>query len=147
MTIVLGTAPIALPEPLAGLVRELAATRSGHAAIGRPGTSRGCSPADGPAIPSTAGASETGSKNIGLYPRQARATALFTLASQLPAAILARMLGIHIHAAVQWQKAAAAPDRLICARVRSVRCCVAGSGAANCPERSAASQDAVSQAP
>ena len=45
-------------------------------------------------------------KNIGLHPRQARATALFTLASQLPAAILARMLGIHIHAAVQWQKAA-----------------------------------------
>jgi hypothetical protein len=46
-------------------------------------------------------------KNIGLHPRQARATALFTLAAQLPAAILARMLGIHIHAAVQWQKAAA----------------------------------------
>src|SRR6266496_2241810 len=50
--IVLGTAPITLPEPLAGLVRELAATRTG------------------------------------------------------PAAILARMLGIHLPAAVQLQKAA-----------------------------------------
>jgi hypothetical protein len=31
---------------------------------------------------------------------------LSTLASQLPVAILARMLGIDIRAAVQWQKAA-----------------------------------------
>jgi hypothetical protein len=45
--------------------------------------------------------------NIGLHPRQARSTALFTLATELPAAILARMLGIHIQVAVQWQKAAA----------------------------------------
>jgi hypothetical protein len=38
MTITFGTAPVTLPEPLAGLVRELAATRRGHAAIGHPGT-------------------------------------------------------------------------------------------------------------
>jgi hypothetical protein len=31
---------------------------------------------------------------------------LFTLAAKLPAAILARMLGIHIKVAVQWQQAA-----------------------------------------
>jgi hypothetical protein len=46
-------------------------------------------------------------QNIGLHPRQARSTALFILATELPAAILARMLGIHIQVAVQWQKAAA----------------------------------------
>ena len=45
--------------------------------------------------------------NIGLHPRQARSTALFTLATELPAAILARMLGIHIQVALQGQKAAA----------------------------------------
>jgi hypothetical protein len=34
-------------------------------------------------------------------------TALFTLAADVPAAILARTLGIHIQAAVQWQKISA----------------------------------------
>jgi len=37
-------------------------------------------------------------------PRQSRSTALFTLAAEVPAAILAKTLGIHIKAAVQWQK-------------------------------------------
>ncbi|MGW0807948.1 hypothetical protein [Nonomuraea sp. NPDC002799] len=36
---------------------------------------------------------------------QARSTALFQLATELPAALLARMLGIHINVAVQWQRA------------------------------------------
>lgn len=35
------------------------------------------------------------------------ASALFTLATELPAEILARMLGIHISVAVQWQRASA----------------------------------------
>lgn len=34
----LGTEPIILPEPLAGLMRDLVATRHGHATIGRLGT-------------------------------------------------------------------------------------------------------------
>ncbi|MER0477806.1 hypothetical protein ABR737_05470 [Streptomyces sp. Edi2] len=37
--------------------------------------------------------------------QQDRSTALFSLAAELPAAILARMLGVHIQVAVQWQKA------------------------------------------
>lgn len=32
---------------------------------------------------------------------------MFTLAAELPAALLARMLGVHIQVAVQWQKASA----------------------------------------
>lgn len=102
----LGTAPITLPEPLAGLVCELVATRSGHATIGRPCTVPWLFPGGRPGHPLNGRRLGDRLKNIGLHPRQARATALFTLASQLPAAILARMLGIHIHAAVQWQKAA-----------------------------------------
>ncbi|WP_327311727.1 hypothetical protein [Streptomyces sp. NBC_01243] len=42
---------------------------------------------------------------IGIRPKQDRSTALFTLATEVPAAILARMLGIHIKVAVQWQQA------------------------------------------
>ena len=36
---------------------------------------------------------------------KSRSTALFQLAIDLPAAILARMLGIHISVAVAWQRA------------------------------------------
>jgi hypothetical protein len=41
---------------------------------------------------------------IGLRPAETRSTALFQLATDLPAALLARMLGIHINVAVQWQQ-------------------------------------------
>ena len=41
---------------------------------------------------------------LGISQRQSRNTALFTLAADIPAAILARTLGIHIKATIQWQK-------------------------------------------
>jgi hypothetical protein len=37
-------------------------------------------------------------------PWQSRGTALLTLAADVPAAILAKTLGIHVKAAIQWQK-------------------------------------------
>lgn len=44
-------------------------------------------------------------KALGIQPGQARSTALFQLAGELPAAVLARMLGVHISVAVAWQHA------------------------------------------
>jgi hypothetical protein len=44
---------------------------------------------------------------IGISPRQGRSAALFALAAEVPAAILARTLGIHVQVAVQWQKISA----------------------------------------
>ena len=44
-------------------------------------------------------------RQLGVHPAQARSTALFQLATDLPAAVLARMLGIHIAVAVAWQRA------------------------------------------
>jgi hypothetical protein len=41
-------------------------------------------------------------------PGQARSAALFQLAAELPAALLARRLGIHIDVAVAWQRASSA---------------------------------------
>jgi hypothetical protein len=46
-------------------------------------------------------------KTIGIHPAHTRSTALFQLATELPAGILARMLGIHINVAVAWQHASA----------------------------------------
>lgn len=48
----LGREPVVLPEPLAGLILKLVASRSGHAPIGDKEPRLGCSPADNPAAPS-----------------------------------------------------------------------------------------------
>ncbi|MFE5097888.1 hypothetical protein ACFRCI_48580 [Streptomyces sp. NPDC056638] len=46
-------------------------------------------------------------RKLGIRLAATRSTALFQLATELPAAILARTLGIHITVAVKWQRAAA----------------------------------------
>lgn len=46
-------------------------------------------------------------KKIGIHAGRDRFTALFGLATKIPAAIFARMLGIHIKVAVAWQQASA----------------------------------------
>jgi hypothetical protein len=46
-------------------------------------------------------------KKIGIRSGRDRSTALFTLAAEIPAAILARTLGIYIQVAVAWQCASA----------------------------------------
>ncbi len=101
----LGREPVVLPEPLAGLVLELVATRHGHAALGDQGTSRWLFPGGQPGRPISAEQLGERLRRLGLRPGQARSTALFQLATDLPAAALARLLGIHIAVAVAWQRA------------------------------------------
>lgn len=103
----LGHEPVVLPEPLANLVRQVAATRRGHATIGDAGTSRWLFPGGQPGRPISAHHLRQRLHQLGLRPGQARSTALFQLATDLPAALLARMLGIHISVAVAWQRASA----------------------------------------
>jgi len=105
VAITFGTSPIVLPAPLANLVRELVATRRGKAKIGTPDDVPWLFPGGHPGHPLTD--SQIGKRlhRIGIRPQQDRSTALFTLATELPAAILARVLGVHIKVAVQWQQA------------------------------------------
>lgn len=103
----LGRTPVKAPEPLAALIRDLAANRHGHAVLGDTGTSPWLFPgghADRPV-----GASSLASRlhKIGIHPAQDRSTALFQLATEVPAAVLARTLGIHVKVATQWQQASA----------------------------------------
>jgi hypothetical protein len=100
----LGREPVLLPEPLDGLARHLIATRRGHATIGDHGTSPWLFPGGRPGQPVSPYSLTERLHKIGIQPGPARSTALFQLATELPAAILARMLGIHINVAVQWQK-------------------------------------------
>ncbi len=91
--------------PLAALVRELVATRRGKAKIGTPDDVPWLFPGGQPGRPLSN--SQIGQRlhKIDIRPQQDRSTALFTLAAEIPAAILARMLGVHIQVAVQWQNA------------------------------------------
>ncbi len=104
MQIRLGTAPITLPEPVAGLARQLLEGKRGHATTGAGDPSSWLFPGGQPARPVSAGHLGQRLKDLGIQPGQARSAALFQLASELPAALLARMLGIHIDVAVTWQR-------------------------------------------
>jgi hypothetical protein len=103
----LGREPVRLPEPLAGLVAGLIARRRGHAALGHQGASPWLFPGGRPGQPISAYQLAERLRQLGLRPAQSRTTALFGLATELPAAILARLLGIHIKVAVEWQHASA----------------------------------------
>jgi hypothetical protein len=101
----LGQEPVLLPEPLDGLARHLIATRQGHATIGDHGTSPWLLPGGRPGQPISPYRLAERLHQIGIQPGPARSTALFQLAAEVPAAILTRMLGIHINVAVTWQHA------------------------------------------
>lgn len=101
----LGREPVLLPEPLAGLVCQVAATRTGHASIGDPGTSPWLFPGGRPGRALSAFRMAERLNQLGIHCGQSRSAALFQLATDLPAAMLAKMLGIHIAVAVAWQRA------------------------------------------
>lgn len=101
----LGREPIVLPEPLAELVLQVLAARRGKAVLGDQGTSPWLFPGGQPGRPISAFGLAERIRQLGIYSGQSRSTALFQLATDLPAALLARMLGIHITVATAWQRA------------------------------------------
>jgi hypothetical protein len=100
----LGRAPIHLPEPVAALARTVAANRKGHATIGALTPSPWLFPGGQPGRPISSERLTQRLHNLGIHPSQDRSTALFQLATEIPAAILARTLGIHTDVAVTWQR-------------------------------------------
>jgi uncharacterized protein YidB (DUF937 family) len=103
----LGREPVVLPEPVDALALQVAATRRGHAALGDDGASAWLFPGGRPGQPISASRIGERLSEIGIRAGQSRSAALFQLATDLPAAVLASMLGIHISVAVAWQRASA----------------------------------------
>ena len=103
----LGIRPIVLPAPLDDLLTRLAAGREtrGRSLLAIP--SPWLFPGQRPGSALTEDALAQRLHAIGISPRQGRSTALLTLAAEVPAAILAKTLGIHVQVAVQWQKISA----------------------------------------
>jgi hypothetical protein len=107
VTIRLGQAPVTLPAPVATLTRQYLASHRGRAATGAGTPSPWLFPGGQPGRPISASHLGQRLKTIGIHPALTRSTALFQLAAELPAGILARMLGVHINVAVAWQHASA----------------------------------------
>jgi hypothetical protein len=105
VTIQFGTTLITLPGPVTDLARRVLDGKRGHATTGAANPSPWLFPGGQPGRPISATHLGKRLKDLGNQPGQARFTALFQLATELPAALLARMLGIHIHIAVAWQRA------------------------------------------
>jgi hypothetical protein len=100
----LGRVPVDLPEPVATLARTVAANRKGHATIGAAEPSPWLLPGGQPGRPISTARLTRRLEDLGIRPGQARSTALFQLAGEIPAAILARTLGISTDVAVTWQR-------------------------------------------
>jgi hypothetical protein len=107
VTMTFGCVPIARSGSLADLVRELVAIRKSSNIIAAPDAQPWLFPGKRPGHPIGDDALGHRLQRIGLNPRQDRSTALFALATELPAAILGRTLGINIKVAVAWQRATA----------------------------------------
>jgi hypothetical protein len=103
----LGRVPVSLPEPAASIALAVAANRKGHATIGATGPSPWLFPGGQPGPPISSARLTQRLEALGISPRQARSTALFQLAAEVPAAILARTLGISTTVAVTWQRLSA----------------------------------------
>jgi hypothetical protein len=96
-----------LPEPAATLARAVAANRKGHATIGAITPSPWLFPGGQPGRPISTTQLTQRLNKLGISPNPARSTTLFQLATEIPAAILARTLGIHTDVAVTWQRLSA----------------------------------------
>ncbi len=103
----LGRTPIQLPEPIDDLARTVAANRKGHTTIGARTPSRWLFPGGQPGRPISTQRLKQRLNQLGIQPSQARSTALFGLTTEIPAAILARTLGINVNTAVRWQQTSA----------------------------------------
>jgi hypothetical protein len=103
----LGSRPIVLPAPLDNLATRLADGRETRrrSLLGTP--SPWLFPGNRPGSALTEDALAQRLHAIGISPRQGRSTALLALAAEVPAAILAKTLGIHVQVAIQWQKISA----------------------------------------
>lgn len=104
----LGRYPMILPGGLATLVAEVAADAAQHehplvGSSGRP--DRWLFPGAAPGCHARASwIAQQLNQELGIFVRAARNTALCTLAEDLPAPILADLLGMHITTAVRWTK-------------------------------------------
>lgn len=90
------------PEPLATLLTTLLRDRRRYLGVGTPATSNWLFPGLLPGRPLTAARLGDRLRALGIHAQPGRRAALTSLAAQLPAAVLAELLGLHPTTAVRW---------------------------------------------
>lgn len=100
----LGYHDLPVPEPLGALLLQLAADGKTHIGIGTPphAQTRWLFPGGIPGRPITASRLADRLRKLGIPTQAGRRAALTDLAAQLPAAVLADLLGLHPTTAVNW---------------------------------------------
>jgi hypothetical protein len=98
----LGRHHVPLPGPLAAVTRQLITEGRSHRGVGSPPASSWLFPGHLPGRPITPDTLGERLRAIGIYAQTARRAALLDLAAQLPAAVLADLLGLHQTTAAKW---------------------------------------------
>ena len=98
----LGTDGLHIPEPLAELIGALARDGRPYTGVGTPPTTPWLFPGLQPGRPLTAARLGDRLRKLGIRAQPGRRAALTDLAAQLPAAVIADLLGIHPTTAVHW---------------------------------------------
>lgn len=99
-----GPSPIRLASPLDQIMQELPATRRGRSLLGAPADSPWLFPGNRPGQHIGESGMRKRLTKIGVRPGPSRNAALFALATEVPAAILSRKLGLTVDVAVSWQR-------------------------------------------
>jgi hypothetical protein len=100
-TIKLGTVPLNVPEPVAELLADLVRERRGYAAVDI-GINPWLFPGGRTGQHLSAQQMGVRLRRVGVSPQLARNTALIALAGELPAMVLAKLLGYSVKRAVTW---------------------------------------------
>jgi hypothetical protein len=98
----LGEHDVPLPGPLGTAVLQLISDGRAYAGVGSPATSQWLFPGHLPGQPITPARLGERLRALGIYAMTGRRAALISLAAQLPAAVLADLLGITPGTAVRW---------------------------------------------
>lgn len=106
LTVRFGRNDAAIPEPLAGFVRDQLAAPRRHHSLGAPSDTRWLFPGHLPGRPITAARLGERLGKLGIDGQAGRRAALLQLAAQVPAAVLSDLLGISTATAADWAHAA-----------------------------------------
>jgi hypothetical protein len=98
----LGRHDVLIPGPLAAAVLQLITGGRGYRGVGSPAATTWLFPGHLPGRPITPATLGQRLRAIGIYAQPGRRAALLDLAAQLPAAVLADLLGLHENTAARW---------------------------------------------
>lgn len=98
----LGRHDVPVPDPLAGALRQLISGGRSYRGVGSPTATTWLFPGHLPGRPITPDRLGERLRAIGIYAQTGRRAALLDLAAQLPAAVLADLLGLHETTAAKW---------------------------------------------